>query len=207
VARSCRVATNSTLHQRFTRVRLPGSHLTHCWCALSGTLTTSAIEPTQLAVVWSLPLQSGSEGPRLPSLLQPASVRSTDYIDPSFCLRGARLSRSAVSLPGSVQLGADLTCQHRPRPVLVRRSPPWASTARQAGTRRSRRDASAWLSVNLANCCDLYTSVQRMCRPRLLLCRFHVNLFKRTTSASIVVRQSHGAKGDSRRFRCRDEGD
>ena len=121
--RSCRVATNSTLHQRFTRVRLPGSHQTRVRRACSATLTTSAIEPTQLAVVWSLPLQSGSEGPRLPSLLQPASVRSTCYIDPSFCLRGARLSSSAVSLPWNVELGADLTCQHRPRPVLVRRSP------------------------------------------------------------------------------------
>jgi hypothetical protein len=53
----------STLHQWFTRVRLLGSYLTHCRRAFSATLTTSALEPTQLAVVWSLPLQGGSVGP------------------------------------------------------------------------------------------------------------------------------------------------
>src|SRR5712691_3353144 len=34
----------STPHQWFTRVRLPGSHLTHCWCAFSATFTTPALD-------------------------------------------------------------------------------------------------------------------------------------------------------------------
>src|SRR3954449_6100007 len=44
--------TLSTRHQRFTYVRLPSAHLTGC-PAFSATLTTPAIEPAQLAVVWT----------------------------------------------------------------------------------------------------------------------------------------------------------
>jgi hypothetical protein len=56
------VHTLSTRHQWFTRVRLPGSHLTPQG-AFSATLTTPAHSPTQLAVVWNLPLQGDSGGP------------------------------------------------------------------------------------------------------------------------------------------------
>jgi len=58
------VPTLSTRRQRFTRVRLPSAHLTGC-PAFSATLTTPAIEPAQLAVVWTPILQSEPEGPAL----------------------------------------------------------------------------------------------------------------------------------------------
>jgi hypothetical protein len=58
------VPTLSTHQQRFTCVRLASAHLTGC-PAFSATLTTLAIVPKQLAVVWTLILQSESEGPSL----------------------------------------------------------------------------------------------------------------------------------------------
>jgi hypothetical protein len=58
------VPTLSTRHQRFTRVRLTSAHLTG-YPAFSATLTTLAIVPRQLTVVWTLILQSESEGPTL----------------------------------------------------------------------------------------------------------------------------------------------
>src|SRR6478736_6465597 len=59
------VPTLSTLQQRFTRVRLTSAHLTGLIPPFPATLTTSAIGPTQLAVVWTLILQSEPEGPTL----------------------------------------------------------------------------------------------------------------------------------------------
>jgi len=58
------VHTLSTRHQRFTRVRLPSTHLTGS-PAFSVTLTTPALGPAPLPVVWTLTLQSESEGPTL----------------------------------------------------------------------------------------------------------------------------------------------
>ena len=60
------IATLSTLHQRFTFVRLPGSHLTDS----SGppfprTLTTLAFDKSSSGVVWDLILLSDPEGPTL----------------------------------------------------------------------------------------------------------------------------------------------
>src|SRR3954471_24322319 len=59
------VPTLSTRQQRFTRVRLTSAHLTGLLPPFAATLTTSAIGPTQLAVVWTLILQSEPEGPTL----------------------------------------------------------------------------------------------------------------------------------------------
>ena len=59
------VPTLSTRHQRFTRVRLPSSTPDGFSPAFSATLTTPAIGPAQLPVVWTLTLQSESEGPAL----------------------------------------------------------------------------------------------------------------------------------------------
>src|SRR3954453_21688755 len=59
------VPTLSTPQQRFTRVRLTSAHLTGLIPPFAATLTTSAIGPTQLAVVWTLILQSEPEGPTL----------------------------------------------------------------------------------------------------------------------------------------------
>src|SRR4051812_46953666 len=59
------VPTLSTRQQRFTRVRLTSAHLTGLLPPFAATLTTSAIGPRQLAVVWTLILQSEPEGPTL----------------------------------------------------------------------------------------------------------------------------------------------
>src|SRR6187551_2760185 len=59
------VPTLSTRQQRFTHVRLTSAHLTGLLPPFAATLTTSAIGPTQLAVVWTLILQSEPEGPTL----------------------------------------------------------------------------------------------------------------------------------------------
>src|ERR1700750_2538923 len=59
------VPTLSTRQQRFTRVRLTSAHLTGLIPPFAATLTTSAIGPTRLAVVWTLILQSEPEGPTL----------------------------------------------------------------------------------------------------------------------------------------------
>src|SRR4051812_2144640 len=59
------VPTLSTRQQRFTRVRLTSAHLTGLIPPFPATLTTSAIGPTQLVVVWTLILQSEPEGPTL----------------------------------------------------------------------------------------------------------------------------------------------
>jgi hypothetical protein len=55
----------SIRHQRFTCVRLPATHLTGFLPPFPATLTTPTIESEQLAVVWTLILQSESEGPTL----------------------------------------------------------------------------------------------------------------------------------------------
>src|SRR6266849_3249770 len=55
----------STRLQRFTLVRLPGSHLTLSGSAFSATFTTPAVMPAQLAAVWNLRPRGGSEGPTL----------------------------------------------------------------------------------------------------------------------------------------------
>ena len=56
----------STLHQRFTCVRLRGPYLTQSCCAFSLPLTTTTLcWPQQRKVVWDLPLQAGPEGPTL----------------------------------------------------------------------------------------------------------------------------------------------
>ena len=52
--------TSSTVHSRSSYQRI---HLTSYFLAFSATLTTPAVVPAQLAVVWTLILQSGSEGP------------------------------------------------------------------------------------------------------------------------------------------------
>src|SRR3954451_17618366 len=59
------VPTLSTRQQRFTHVRLTSAHLTGLLPPFAATLTTSAIGPTQLAVVWTLILQSEPKGPTL----------------------------------------------------------------------------------------------------------------------------------------------
>jgi len=55
----------STRHQRFTLVRLPGTHLTESRSTFSGSLTTTAIGPQQHPVVWDPPLSADPEGPTL----------------------------------------------------------------------------------------------------------------------------------------------
>src|SRR6266542_5545572 len=55
----------STRLQRFACARLPGSHLTLSWSAVSATFTTPAVVPAQLAAVGNLRLRGGSEGPTL----------------------------------------------------------------------------------------------------------------------------------------------
>src|SRR5712692_7956924 len=81
------VATLTTRHQWFTRVRLLGSYLTHYSCALSATLTTPALDRRSLRWFDASPCRATSEG-QPPSLMQPASVGPIFYIDPSFSLRG-----------------------------------------------------------------------------------------------------------------------
>src|SRR5271166_1581918 len=58
------VPTLSTRHQRFTRVRLTSAHLTS-FPRLFRNAHYPAVVPAQLAVVWTLILQSGSKGPAL----------------------------------------------------------------------------------------------------------------------------------------------
>src|SRR3954454_1856046 len=85
------VPTLSTRQQRFTRVRLTSAHLTGLIPPFAATLTTSAIEPTQLAVVWTLILQSEPEGPTLISCA--ARLPGVDrYMTPSSRRRGAQSS-------------------------------------------------------------------------------------------------------------------
>ncbi len=71
----------STRLQRFTCVRLPGSHLTLSWSAFSATFTTPAVVPAQLAAVWNLPLRGGSEGPTLitNAALLRVALSTSDY--------------------------------------------------------------------------------------------------------------------------------
>ena len=59
------VLTLSTRHQWFTCVRLSDPHLTRSRRAFSLTLTTGALNHEPLKVVWSLPPQTGCEGPTL----------------------------------------------------------------------------------------------------------------------------------------------
>src|SRR4051812_11377398 len=82
------VATLSTRQQRFTHVRLTSAHLTGLLPPFAATLTTSAIGPRQLAVVWTLILQSEPEGPTLISCA--ARLPGVDrYMTPSSRRRGA----------------------------------------------------------------------------------------------------------------------
>src|SRR4051812_20576088 len=82
------VPTLSTRQQRFTHVRLTSAHLTGLLPPFAATLTTSAIGPTQLAVVWTLILQSEPEGPTLISCA--ARLPGVDrYMTPSSRRRGA----------------------------------------------------------------------------------------------------------------------
>src|SRR5207244_6783758 len=67
------VATLTTRHQWFTRVHLLGSYLTHYSCALSATLTTSALDRRSLRWFEASPCRAAPEG-QPPSLAQPASV-------------------------------------------------------------------------------------------------------------------------------------
>jgi len=66
----------STPCRRFTHVRLPSTHLTGFVPPFPGTLTTSAIVPKQLPVVWALTLPSEPEGPSLISRAASTFVRS-----------------------------------------------------------------------------------------------------------------------------------
>ena len=85
----------STRQQRFTRVRLTSAHLTGSLPPFAATLTTSAIGPTRLAVVWALILQSEPEGPTLISCAArlPGVAR---YIAPSSRRRGAQSSAKRI---------------------------------------------------------------------------------------------------------------
>ena len=62
--------------RRFTHVRLPSTHLTGFVPPFPRTLTTPAIVPEQLPVVWALTLPSEPEGPTLISHAAGTSVRS-----------------------------------------------------------------------------------------------------------------------------------
>src|SRR6266480_6930493 len=62
VSVSASLVSLSTRLQRFARARLPGSHLTLSWSAVSATFTTPAMVPAQLAAVWNLRLRGGSAG-------------------------------------------------------------------------------------------------------------------------------------------------
>ena len=85
------VPTLSTRQQRFTHVRLTSAHLTGLLPPFAATLTTSAIGPRQLAVVWTLILQSEPEGPTLISCA--ARLPGVDrYMTPSSRRRGAQSS-------------------------------------------------------------------------------------------------------------------
>ena len=85
------VPTLSTRQQRFTHVRLTSAHLTGLLPPFAATLTTSAIGPTRLAVVWTLILQSEPEGPTLISCA--ARLPGVDrYMIPSSRRRGAQSS-------------------------------------------------------------------------------------------------------------------
>src|SRR3954467_5256239 len=71
--------------------RLTSAHLTGLIPPFAATLTTSAIGPTQLAVVWTLILQSEPEGPTLISCA--ARLPGVDrYMTPSSRRRGAQSS-------------------------------------------------------------------------------------------------------------------
>ncbi len=63
----------STRHQWFTHVRLLGSHLTHYLCALSATLTTTALYRRSVRWFEASPCRAAPED-LPPSLMQPASV-------------------------------------------------------------------------------------------------------------------------------------
>src|SRR3954451_20690435 len=90
------VPTLSTRQQRFTRVRLTSAHLTGLIPPFAATLTTSAIGPTRLAVVWTLILQSEPEGPTLISCA--ARLPGVDrYMTPSSRRRGSQWSRRLES--------------------------------------------------------------------------------------------------------------
>ena len=85
------VATLTTRHQWFTRVHLLGSYLTHYSCALSATLTTSALDRRSLRWFGASPCRATPEG-LPPSPVRPASVGTIFYIIPSFSLRGTQSS-------------------------------------------------------------------------------------------------------------------
>ena len=87
------IHTLSALQQWFTRVRLPGSHLTH-HVRLFAVLTTPAHSPEQPAVVSDLSLHERSRRARLHHQYSTTTSDTIFYIAPSSCVRGARISAS-----------------------------------------------------------------------------------------------------------------
>src|SRR6185369_14518548 len=97
------VPTLSTRKQRFTRVRLTSAHLTGLIPPFAATLTTPAIGPTQLAVVWTLILQSEPEGPTLISCAArlPGVVRYISHLlAPSWRTVAVRIDPQRVGRDG-----------------------------------------------------------------------------------------------------------
>src|SRR4051794_8069542 len=117
------VPTLSTRQQRFTHVRLTSAHLTGLLPPFAATLTTSAIGPTQLAVVWTLILQSEPEGPTLISCA--ARLPGVDrYMTPSLRRRGAQ--SSAYRTRRTCRLASRRRHRARLKPGTVAR-PVWAT--------------------------------------------------------------------------------
>ncbi len=86
------VPTLSTLHQRFTLVRLPGPHLMESSSTFSESLTTTAIGPQQHPAVWDPPLPAGPEGPTLISRAARLLQSGVYMITSSLRRRGAQSS-------------------------------------------------------------------------------------------------------------------
>jgi hypothetical protein len=100
----------STLCRRFTHVRLPSTHLTGLRPPFPRTLTTPAVVPEQLPVVWTLTLPSGPEGPTLISHAAGTSVQSPTSVQSATSLsrrRGAQQSVLAL-LPAALLAGAQI---------------------------------------------------------------------------------------------------
>src|SRR6266853_2732996 len=95
----------STRHQRFTCVRLPGSHLTPSWSAFSATFTTPAVMPAQLAAVWNLRLRGGSEGPTLIANAALLRVVLSTWDDPRHSWHNRSLGNTCCVMPSSAEVG------------------------------------------------------------------------------------------------------
>jgi hypothetical protein len=108
------VSTLSTRHQWFTHVRLLGSYLTHCSCALSATLTTSALDRRSVQWFEASPCRAASEG-QPPSLAQPASVESDllhrSLLQPSWrtVVRVPQVPEATIRRIGQVDRGKPLS--------------------------------------------------------------------------------------------------